>query len=428
MIDTILGIIRKFVPKDLYRKAQPAYHYLMALAGAVVYRFPSRKVTVIAVTGTKGKTTVSELIHNCLRAAGHTVALSNTIHFIIDGKEERNLYKMSMPGRMFMQRFLRRAVNAGCEYVVIEATSEGSKFFRHRFMALDALVFTNLSPEHIESHGSFENYRAAKVDIAKQLARGGKKRTVLIVNGEDEASPYFLAEQATEKNRFFLSDAEPFRATPKGIEFTWHGVDAFSPLTGDFNLRNVVAALTACHAFGIDEAAALRGIKETQEVKGRVERVDRGQPFEVIVDYAHTVESLEALYGAFAGKRIVALLGNTGGGRDVWKRPAMAQTAAKHATKVILANEDPYEEDPMKIVTEMANAIPEAKPEIILDRRAAIAAAIRHAQQAFSVDGKPTAVLITGKGTDPYLMEANGKRTPWSDSQVAAEELDKLYR
>jgi len=106
----------------------------------------------------------------------------------------------------------------------------------------------------------------------------------------------------------------------------------------------------------------------------------------------------------------------------------MAQTAAKHAAKVILANEDPYEEDPMKIVTEMANAIPEAKPEIILDRRAAIAAAIRHAQQAFSVDGKPTAVLITGKGTDPYLMEANGKRTPWSDSQVAAEELDKLYR
>ena len=427
-IEDVLGLARTLIPKDLYKKAQPAYHYAMALAGAVFYRFPSRKLTVIAVTGTKGKTTVTELIHNCLRAAGHKVALSNTIHFIVDGVEERNLYKMSMPGRMFMQRFLRRAVTAGCEYAVIEATSEGSKFFRHRFIAMDALVFTNLTPEHVESHGSFENYKNAKLDIAKQLARGGKKNTVLVVNGDDSHSVDFLKEQASDKRRYFLSDAEPYEVSAKNIEFVWRGTKAFTSLTGLFNLSNVVAALSVCEAFGIDEAGALRGIAETREVKGRVERIDRGQPFDVIVDYAHTVESLEALYGAFAGKRIVALLGNTGGGRDTWKRPAMAKVAAAHAAKVILANEDPYDEDPMKIVREMADAIPEAKPEIILDRRAAIAAAIRYAAQAFKVDGKPTAVLISGKGTDPYIMEAAGARTPWSDAQVAAEELERLYR
>jgi UDP-N-acetylmuramoyl-L-alanyl-D-glutamate--2,6-diaminopimelate ligase len=427
-MDTILSFVRRFIPRKAYSFAQPAYHFLMSLAGAIVYGFPSRKLTVIAVTGTKGKTTVTELIHNIFRTAGKKVALSNTIHFIINGKEQRNLYKMSMPGRFFMQRFLRQAVKAGCTHAVIEATSEGARFFRHRFMALDAVVFTNLSPEHIESHGSYEAYQEAKLDIARQLKRGCQNRTVLVVNADDKAAPLFLAEHASEKYRFFLGDAEPYQLGSRGIDFTWKGTKASTPLTGAFNLQNILAALTVCEAFGVSEQHMLQAVRDTKEVKGRVERVDAGQPFEVVVDYAHTSGSLEALYESFAGRYIIGVLGNTGGGRDTWKRPEMAKVAAKYCNRIILTNEDPYDDDPMTIVNQMAKAIPEADCQIIIDRRQAIATAIRMAQQEFKETGTPTAVLITGKGTDPYIMGPNGTKESWSDTVVAREELEKLYK
>lgn len=427
-MEHILRFIQKLIPKKLYRFAQPWYHFLLTLSGALIYRFPSCKLTVIAVTGTKGKTTTSELIHNILRAAGHKVALSNTIHFVIDGNERRNQYKMSMPGRFFMQKFLRDAVDAGCTHAVIEATSEGARFFRHRFIALDALVFTNLSPEHIESHGSFEAYRDAKLDIANQLRRGKKKKTVLLVNGDDKAAQLFLAKYATDKYRYFLSDAEPYQLGARETEFTWRGTTEKTSLTGAFNLQNILAALTVCEAFGVPEEKMLQAVSQTKEVKGRVERVEVGQPFEVVVDYAHTVESLKAIYSSFADRYIIGILGNTGGGRDAWKRPEMAKVAAQHCGVVILANEDPYDEDPVAIVNQMAQAIPEAKPQIILDRRKAIAEAIRIAQKHFKDSGEPTAVLITGKGTDPYIMGPKGTKEPWSDAVVAREELEKLYK
>lgn len=428
MIEKTLATIKKIIPTSLFRKAQPAYHFLMALAGALWYRFPSRRLTVIAVTGTKGKTTTTELIYNMLTNAGYKTSLQNTIHFIHDKKETRNLYKMSMPGRFFMQRFFHDAIKAGCTHAVIEATSEGSKFFRHRFIAMDSLVFTNLSPEHIEAHGSFENYREAKVDIARQLKRGKKKRTVLVVNGEDEASQYFLEQEATEKYRFYLHDADPFTLGSKTTTFTWRENTCTTSLIGEFNLKNIIAACTVCEAFGADEQKMLEGVANTKEVRGRVQKIDVGQPFEVVVDYAHTVDSLEALYKAFPRKKIIALLGNTGGGRDTWKRPEMAKIAAKHASSVYLTNEDPYDEDPMQIIKQMARAIEDSKPHCILDRREAIASAIKEAHAMTKESAEPVCILISGKGTDPYIMEANGKKTPWSDADVAREELEKVFK
>lgn len=424
---SLLTTIKKCIPADLYHKLQPAYHYCLALASACFYRFPARSLTVIGITGTKGKSSTSELIAAILEEAGKTVALSGTIHFKIAGKTEENKYKMSMPGRGFIQHFLRRAVRAKCTHAVIEMTSEGSRFFRHRFTQPKAIVVTNLTPEHIESHGSFEAYREAKVDIARELTRGCKRDTWLVVNGDDTALMPFLDVAATHKEKFFLSDAEPYTLKARGIDFTWSGHTLSSPLTGAFNLQNILAAATVCHELGIDDAAIVRAIEACGDIKGRVERIQEGQPFDVIVDYAHTADSLRALYSAFPNTHIVGVLGNTGGGRDAWKRAEMAKVAETFCQEIILTNEDPYDEDPDSIVATMEHAITTKKPRIIMDRRAAIHEAIVLAYQHFRSSGEPTAVLITGKGTDPYIMGPNGTKTPWSDSAVAAEELKNVF-
>ncbi len=165
MIDTTLNTIRKLIPKKIFSFFQPHYHYLMALSSAVFYLFPSKKIKVIGVTGTKGKSTTTEVINAILEEAGYKTALSNTIRYKIADISTPNKFKMSMPGRFFMQGLISRAVKNKCDYLVLEMTSQGVLLYRHKFIELNALVFTNLSPEHIESHGSYENYRDAKLEI-----------------------------------------------------------------------------------------------------------------------------------------------------------------------------------------------------------------------------------------------------------------------
>ena len=167
----MLGIIKKIIPKPIFQFLQPIYHYSLAVLGALIYDFPSKKLIVVGVTGTKGKTTTTELVNAILEEASYKTALASTLRFKIGEKEERNFFKMTMPGRFFMQKFLREAVKANCSHAVIEMTSEGAKQFRHKFISLDALIFTNLAPEHIESHGSYENYVQAKLNIARETGK-----------------------------------------------------------------------------------------------------------------------------------------------------------------------------------------------------------------------------------------------------------------
>lgn len=398
---------------------QPIYHYLLAITGAIVYRFPGKKIKVVAVTGTKGKTSTVEFVNTILEEAGKKTALAGTLRFKIDHVSKPNLYKMTMPGRFFIQRFLRDAVNAGCEYAIIEMSSEAAKQYRHKFIDLNALIFTNLAPEHIESHGSYDKYVNAKLSIAKALENSQKKNKVIIVNTDDKEAGKFLATKIENKTIYGILDVENISLTEDLTKFTYRDVEIESELVGKFNIYNMLAAIKYAEFEGIDMKTIVNGILKLKNIKGRAERIEEGQDFKVVVDYAHTPDSLIAIYETFSGSKKIGVLGSCGGGRDVWKRKEMAEIADKYCEEVILTDEDPYEDDPRSIVDDMAKYFKNKKPEIIMNRREAIRSALLKAK-------KSDVVIITGKGTDPYIMRKNGVKEKWSDAEVVREELRKI--
>lgn len=451
MIDTLIRFGRKIIPAKFFATVQPLYHYLLALVGTLIYRFPSRKINVVAVTGTKGKTSTIELINSVLEEAGCKTALASTLRFKIGNHSEPNLYKMTTPGRFFMQRFLRRAVRESCEWIVIEMTSEAIKLYRHKFIDLDALIFTNIAPEHIESHGSYEKYLAAKLKLRGALNRSPKKNKAVITNVDDREGIKFLEVKNASHFPFSLEKAEPYETKSDGVLLTFLGKTISSPLRGIFNIYNILAAATFAKSQNIPVEIIKKGIEKVKVIKGRVEYINKGQNFTVIVDYAHTPDSLEALYKTFAPrsasgsiskKKLICVLGNTGGGRDKWKRPEMGKIADTYCDEIILTNEDPYDENPREILAGMEKGFSTHKPEIILDRREAISSALKLAREENTLNtpaseaeagvsgtrNQNVVVLITGKGTDPYIMGQNGSKIPWDDATVVREELKKLTR
>ncbi len=247
-MENILRSAEKVIPKRLYSLFQPIYHWKMALWGAVIYRFPSRKIKIIGVTGTKGKSSTVEILNAIFEEAGYKTALSDTIRFKIGDESTRNMYKMSMPGRLFMQSFIRKAVNAKCDVLVMEITSQGAFFYRDRFIDLNTFVFTNLSPEHIEAHGSYENYINEKVGIAKRILNSKKQNRIIVVNGDDKESGRFIDAVSLKKNSsdtssepvkkviYSIKDLSPYSINIEGLEFTLRNRKVHSPLTGLFNL------------------------------------------------------------------------------------------------------------------------------------------------------------------------------------------------
>jgi UDP-N-acetylmuramoyl-L-alanyl-D-glutamate--2,6-diaminopimelate ligase len=420
------------ITQRLWQAALSAYHYIWAIAGIIAYGYPARHLKVIGITGTKGKTSTGEMLAAIFRHAGYGVAITNTVHFALfaphNGKtlnDTPNLFRMSMPGRMFLQRFLRRAVRAHIDVAIIEITSEGARQHRHLGLAMDGLIFTNLSPEHIESHGSLAAYQAAKVSIGRAASHSPKKERVLIANANDPLTPQFAAFPFTKKRLF---DARPTEInstlSPTGSQFAWRDVVVSSSLLGQFNIENMVAAAHMAEAFGITPVTIAQALERFHGIPGRVQpilpAVGARAPFSVFVDYAHTADSLEKLYQAFPSARKIAVMGATGGGRDTWKRPVMAQMAEKYCDAIFLTNEDPYDEDPQKIIDDLYNGLSEAgrtKTKIIIDRREAIRAGLAAAQAG-------NVVLITGKGTDPCICGPKGSKIPWSDAKVAQEELE----
>jgi UDP-N-acetylmuramoyl-L-alanyl-D-glutamate--2,6-diaminopimelate ligase len=414
-----LARLKLQIKQILPPQTMTAYHFGVALLGAVIYGNPSSGLIVIGVTGTKGKSSVVEMINAVCEANGWRTAVLDSIRVKIAENATPNTMRMSMPGRFFIQRFLSRARREGCTVAIIEMTSEGSRQFRHRGIALDALVFTNLAPEHIESHGSFEQYAEAKLELGRQLVRSRKRPRIMVANADDAAGARFLALPVEQPLPYSLTNTRHTSSDTSGT-FEFAGAEVCVSLPGEFSLENALAAATACKALGVPLDAIMQGLGGLSRIPGRAERIEAGQDFIAIVDYAHTPESLKALYGAFANHRRICVLGSTGGGRDTWKRPVMGKIAAEMCDEVILTNEDPYDEEPRTIIEALHSGMKGIKePLIVLDRREAIRTALSHARSG-------DAVLISGKGTDPTIQGPGGTSIPWSDAGVTKEELTKL--
>ena len=392
---TVKNFIKKFTPQFLLR----IYHFELALLGALVYGFPgyNKNIKIIGVTGTSGKSTTTDLICRVLETAGYRVASFSTVRFKIADKEWNNDLKMTMPGRMKVQKFLRQAVNAGCQFAVLEVSSEGIRQFRHKFINFDLAVFTNLTPEHIESHGGFENYRNEKLKLFKAA------KNIHIINADDKNLEYFLDPStggpAKQKIKFSLQDNQKYNLKLQ--------------LVGEFNLMNALAAMAVGRAYGVSQEICKKALESATGIPGRMEKVSQSP--EVIVDYAHTPEQLEAVYKSLAGKKLVCVLGSCGGGRDKWKRPVLGEIANKYCDRIFITNEDPYDENPEDIINQVAEKAG-STAEKILDRKEAI-------KKAIELADNNSVVVITGKGSEPWMCVANGKKIPWSDKEIVKETL-----
>lgn len=465
-MDKILSTIKRFIPKKVFKALVPFYHFFLGVAANIMYRWPSERLVVIGVTGTTGKTTTVYLIAKMLESAGFKVGYTSTAMFSDGNKEWLNNKKMTMIGRFFTHKLLRQMVKNGCQYAVIETSSEGIIQYRHRFINYDVAVMTCLYPEHIESHGSFENYKEAKGMLFTHLKNGktkyidensvvrhrptGLQKTELkrvkktsIVNSSDEHASYFLDFWAEEKFAYRLAevgvpkpnyafDVKEIVANPSTrnshtkLEFKDGSLSV--NLLGDFNRKNILAAMSVGLTQGIEFNKLKEGIEKVHGVPGRLEQISMGQPFVVVVDYAFEPNAVNNLYDTvtqFPHQKIIHVLGSAGGGRDKARRPILGEIAGRRSDIAIITDEDPYDEDPLTIITEVMMGAEKTHKRLntdlfsVLDRREAI-----HKALAFAEEGD--IVLITGKGSEQAICRSLGIKEKWDDRQVVREELEKL--
>lgn len=450
MLYQIKQLIRKLTPKFVIS----TYHFLLSFLGAFIYWFPSRKPIVIGVTGTKGKTTTCEIISHILEQSGAKTAIADSLRFKIDQKTWANKMKMTMPGRFFLQRFIYRARKNNCQFIILEVTSIGLDQHRHRFIDFDMAVFLNLQPEHLESHkNSMEEYCHAKEKLFNALSSSVKRRSIVdrrgimdfpvkkssIVNLDEEVSKMFLSHWAEKKAGFCLQlrnsenqkldlclHPKSYNSDKRGISFILDDFEFFSPLKGGFNLYNILAAITATSCLGAPMGIIKEALKNFDGVPGRMEEIDEGQDFRVVVDFAHTPDSLGAVYKDLRSElslknKLIGILGGTGGGRDKWKRPVMGEIAEKYCDEIIITDEDPYDENPRKIMEDVAEGIKDEnkKYKIIENRREAIIAGLKMCKSGDTF-------VITGKGSDQVMAVGGGKKISWDDRDVVREELKKI--
>ncbi len=448
------SFIKKIVPKSFLSQ----YHRTLALLANYFYGKPSEKLIVIGVTGTNGKSTTAMMIGKILEEAGYKVGITSTAIFKIADKEWLNDKKMTMLGRFALQKMLRQMVKAGCSYAIIETSSEGIKQFRHIGIHYDICVFTNLAPEHIESHGSFENYKKAKLELFAKLETDTHKtlhnreiKKVIVVNTDDEHAKDFLNFKVDERMAYGLNENQLLGDMPylRGdninynhdrIEFTVQGNNFNLKLLGKFNIYNSLASMSVAMSQGVDIETCQKALEKVKSMPGRMEFVlppsssplvkgGENSDFKVLVDYAPEPDSMTKLFENLkshsvvsAGSKIIHVLGSCGGGRDTSRRPFLGQISAKNADILVITNEDPYDDDPRLIIDQVASGALSSGKVLgenlfkIEDRREAI-------KFAFNLAKKGDLVLLTGKGCEQAICVANGKKIPWDEREVVRELL-----
>lgn len=434
-----MNFLRRLIPD--HHPLRLFYHKAIALFAAVLYRFPSRNLKVIAVTGTCGKTTTCHFIAEILKEAGYKVGLATTIGFRIGNRDIVNDTKMTTLGRFAIQRLLRKMVDSGCDYAVLEVTSHALIQSRIAGVSIDTALLTNVTGDHIEYHGGFQNYLDAKAKLFRLLNNFSRKPRVLkkmILNRDDQHFDYFDCFSADEKYTYGILHSATVTARDiiykdGGSDFLLQVLNDFFQvrlnLPGVFNVYNALAAATVAATENISLSKIASALVKMYSLPGRCEHIDMGQGFIVSVDYAHTPQSLEGLLRVYRDVvdrtkgQLFVVFGATGGGRDKAKRPHMGCVAHEIADYVIVTSDDPYEEDEHEIIRMVCEGIPRMEGDRfwkIPDRRSAILHALSLAKSGDSV-------VIAGKGCEPVQM-IYGKRIQWDDREVVKEILKKQLR
>ena len=430
----IKKIIKKIVPNKLIL----FYHWFLSKLASLYYNNPSKDLIVIGVIGTNGKTTTVNIISQLLKCLGNKTGFTSTVNFDTGNKEWLNDKKMTMLGRFQTQKLLKKMVNNNCKYVVIETSSQGIEQFRHSGINYDTIVFTNLTPEHIEAHGGFENYRAAKEKLFEHLSNSknkiidNKKIDKVIISNSDDKENERLKKYKVDR---FITYSFDNNSDNKGnglvlenglVSFYLNNNKINTDFLGKFNGYNVLASITTLISLGFD-------IKEIsncklKNIQGRQEFINEGQGFKVLIDYAPEPESIKQLYGALKDvdkNKIIHILGSCGGGRDKARQPILGELAGKLADIVIITNEDPYDDNPIEIIDNVASgSIKEGKILNknlfkIEDRKKAI-------KKALELANKDDLVLITGKGSEQAICIANGKKIDWDDRKITRKLLKNI--
>lgn len=419
-------LVKKLLPKGLFRLVEPYGHLAEAVLWQVIYGFPAKKLKIIGVTGTNGKTTTSFLIHKMLTNSGIKTGLMTTVAYGVDNDIKPQIQHMTtLPTRQLLKR-LKELKSQGIDWLVLEVTSHGLAQNRVWGVPFSVAVMTNLTHEHLDYHGTFEKYRAAKLKLFKLANKNRRGLRVGIVNADDESGDLFVA--VVKNPVFYGIEKGDIKATnvnvrPNGSNYIAEiGADSYQiscQLPGSFNVYNSLAAVAVGKAVGLSKPQIEQGIAALDSVEGRMTRIEEGQNFDMIVDFAHTPDSFEKLFKdlqpAVKGKFIVMF--GSAGRRDEAKRAIQGELAGKFADIVVITEEDDRDVDSQAILEQIAEGAERAGKQrdkdlfLVHDRTEAINFAASKAKTGDTV-------LLLGKGHEKTIERADGEH-PWDEIDTA---------
>jgi len=430
-------LIKKLIPRSVFRKIEPYGHWAEAIIENAIYGFPAKDLKVIGVTGTAGKTTVCTLLTHMLRESGYNVAMMTTVAIDYGDCQGpvHNATRMTSVGSLKLLQAIKKMRANNVEWLVLETTSHALAQHRVWGVPYSVVAFTNLTHDNVDYHGSFENYRKAKLMLFQQCNRNKKGLRVGVVNADDPSGQMFadaIAHPITYGLRsgdLCASDVQqsPTQSSLKA-RIGDEEYDITSQLPGTFNIYNCLAAIGVARAVGLDKAQIERSIASLQNVEGRMNSIDEGQDFGVIVDYACTPDSFEQVFAAvkpIAKGRVITVFGSAGR-RDELKRPIQGEIAGKNSDIVILTEEDDRDQDGMKILEDIAVGVEKAgkvrdqNEFLVHEREAAV-------QKAIDLAQKDDLVLLLGKGEETVIITNKPGFTP-TPGHVYNESTDAIKR
>ncbi len=440
---------KKFIPASVLKKIRPLWHGFLAYLAAWYYKYPARRMIVIGVTGTAGKSTTVQMLAAILNSAGKKTGYITTVEFFDGQQHWQNKHGLSMPGRFALQKSLALMLKNDCQIAIIETTSEGLAQNRHLAVDFDIALLTNIAQAHIQAHGGFENYRRAKARLFLALRRSYFKEffkhKIIGVNLDDERGAQFanLAELQNypDLQKFGITfsqagitgdkfDGRLFKAAQLSADNgRWQFILAETlfklQIPGIFNAHNALLALACANVLGVELPQSAAALQNFKEISGRMQEIKNSRGIKIFLDYAPEPIAMENALSAVAAmrpKKIIHVFGSTGGHRDVQKRFEFGEISARHADTIIITNDDVYDSDPEQIASDVKAGIERSAPkrvgkiEIILDRAKAIEHAISQAEAGDTV-------LITGKGSEQFLVLPGNRRIAWDEKSVIEKAL-----